>query len=545
MRSGSVCAATLLLALPRSASASVPPGLAGAVRRAVESGDNLNEIWLASTTLEPVVEDNEEDEDLMLNEALGNALTNTFGESEFDEKDDKVVTPVTTTTTASWAASRNEEWWKDPLAMFEDDEMTDRPRTPSAVAVPEPAAPDPTPQEIETESVPEAVEAVPVPDVVEALPVETQSVAVTAPPDVVATPAVVPPPATVPPVAVDKVQETPPPVAPADQVEPQSRVSIQRPALFRRPSFTPVSRLLSGLAQHNATATTNHLLLALAVTKSSWMLVQYLRDKFLDPPPLEPSAARRQDDDEDEYEEEPLADPLRTSRHAAAVHPGGDSAVEGDYHDLDQEQDDDASLDKRGTSEHKAPEDFESDRSTTSLVTRRKSSRSAAVSTEMAAPWWRRILGPRMPSARTLLLQIQELHAQVDQALLSRAAMEQAYEKCSAELQQRQTELTSLQQTIEYLQKQVADQLETRKRAIRLERKKAKEEMTKMKKTMVKVVERERQTMRDEFMKQAADLEALMRQEYEKTESSPAPTRKNEGRSGNITFQLQPTSKSA
>jgi hypothetical protein len=541
MRSGSVCAATLLLALPRSVSASVPPGIAGAVRRAVESGDDLNEIWLTSTVLEPV-EDN--DEDWMLNEALGNALTNTFGESEFDEKDDKVVTPATTTTTtASWAASRNEEWWKDPLAMFEDDEMMERPRASSAAV-----APDPAPQEIETESVPEATEAVPVPDVAQAVPVETQSVAVTtAPPDVVATPAVVPPPATVPPVAavaVDKVQETPPPVAaatPADQVEPQSRVSSQRPALFRRPSFTPVSRLLSGLAQHNATATTNHLLLALAVTKSSWMLVQYLRDKFLDPPPLEPTAARRQDDEEDEYEEEPVADPVRTSRHAAAVHPGGDSAVDGDYLDLDQEQDDDASLDKRGTSDQPPPEDFESDRSTTLPVTRRKSSRTD-VSTEMA--WWRRILGPRMPSARTLLLQIQELHAQVDQALLSRAAMEQAYEKCSAELQQRQTELTSLQQTIEYLQKQVADQLETRKRAIRLERKKAKEEMTKMKKTMVKVVERERQTMRDEFMKQAADLEALMRQEYEKTESSTA-TRKNEGRSGNITFQLQPTSKSA
>ncbi len=48
-------------------------------------------------------------------------------------------------------------------------------------------------------------------------------------------------------------------------------------------------------------------------------------------------------------------------------------------------------------------------------------------------------------------------------------------------------------------------------RAIRAERRKAKEELLRLKDAMLEVVERERQAMRDELIRQAEEVQALLR----------------------------------
>lgn len=65
--------------------------------------------------------------------------------------------------------------------------------------------------------------------------------------------------------------------------------------------------------------------------------------------------------------------------------------------------------------------------------------------------------------------------------------------------------------TTRYLKAQLRDNEEMMDRAIRAERRKAKEELLRLKDAMLEVVERERQAMRDELIRQAEEVQALLR----------------------------------
>lgn len=117
---------------------------------------------------------------------------------------------------------------------------------------------------------------------------------------------------------------------------------------------------------------------------------------------------------------------------------------------------------------------------------------------------------PRLPSARQLSEQVQDLSTRCQQAESTKSAVESAYERASCELQEAQSEVTTLKQTTRYLQAQLRDNEEMLGRMVKAERRKAKDELTKMKEAMVRVVEQEREAMREEFKKQAAELENML-----------------------------------
>lgn len=121
-------------------------------------------------------------------------------------------------------------------------------------------------------------------------------------------------------------------------------------------------------------------------------------------------------------------------------------------------------------------------------------------------------------SKRELAQAVQELKTRVASAESEKTNMEASYEQASWQLQETTTELAGSKQTAKYLQAQLRDNEEMLERVVRSERRKGKEELMKMKDAMVKVVEREREAMRDEFMKQAAELQTLWQEQNENEE---------------------------
>jgi hypothetical protein len=79
-------------------------------------------------------------------------------------------------------------------------------------------------------------------------------------------------------------------------------------------------------------------------------------------------------------------------------------------------------------------------------------------------------------------------------------------------LQETQTELANLQSSTNYLKAQIRDNQEVLERAIRSERRRAREELTKMKEAMLQVLQRERQELRSKMMKQTAEVQALLKE---------------------------------
>ena len=116
----------------------------------------------------------------------------------------------------------------------------------------------------------------------------------------------------------------------------------------------------------------------------------------------------------------------------------------------------------------------------------------------------------KMPSSRQLMEQLTAMSERYHQAQQSKSAVETEYERTSWELQEAQNELSSLKQTTRYLQAQLRDNEEMIERVVKTERRKAKEELARLKEAMVKVVEREREAMRIEFLKQASELQDKM-----------------------------------
>jgi len=123
--------------------------------------------------------------------------------------------------------------------------------------------------------------------------------------------------------------------------------------------------------------------------------------------------------------------------------------------------------------------------------------------------WFRFLKRERLPPARELMEQVEELKRSCELAETDKKNLEREYEKASWQLQEAQSELKNLKQTTRYLQTQIRDNEEILTRAVKSERRKAREELVRMKEAMVKVVEKEREAMREEFMKQAAELQTM------------------------------------
>eukprot|EP00523_Entomoneis_sp_CCMP467_P018307 CAMPEP_0168825414 /NCGR_PEP_ID=MMETSP0726-20121227/11622_1 /TAXON_ID=265536 /ORGANISM="Amphiprora sp., Strain CCMP467" /LENGTH=449 /DNA_ID=CAMNT_0008878495 /DNA_START=20 /DNA_END=1370 /DNA_ORIENTATION=+ len=133
----------------------------------------------------------------------------------------------------------------------------------------------------------------------------------------------------------------------------------------------------------------------------------------------------------------------------------------------------------------------------------------------------------RLPPSRVLNEQLEEMTQLFEDAQAAKEAVEKEYEKTSWQLQETLTELNSLKTTTRHLQAQLADNESVMSRAIRAERRKAKEELLRMRESMVKVVEREREQMREEFMKQASELQVMWKKQQEQqrqyTKYPPSP----------------------
>jgi hypothetical protein len=139
-------------------------------------------------------------------------------------------------------------------------------------------------------------------------------------------------------------------------------------------------------------------------------------------------------------------------------------------------------------------------------------------------PFWSRGKGKqRIPPARKLFDQVTDLRQQCESALQDKTNVEKEYETASWQLKDTQTELSSLKQTTRYLQAQLRDQEEMLERVVQTERRKAKDELARMKEAMVKVIKRERENMREEFLKQAAELQALWREERQQGSQTQSP----------------------
>jgi hypothetical protein len=152
----------------------------------------------------------------------------------------------------------------------------------------------------------------------------------------------------------------------------------------------------------------------------------------------------------------------------------------------------------------------------------------------------------KLPSAKELMNRVKELQGAAEKAVSDRDSIELEYEKASwqvrttllilvlaicdqqrssfhhqslvsllllAQLQEAQTELSTLTSTTRYLKTQLRDNEEVMDRAIKAERLRAKKELTRMKEAMLSVLERERKAMRAELMRQKAEVIAMLEAE--------------------------------
>jgi len=116
----------------------------------------------------------------------------------------------------------------------------------------------------------------------------------------------------------------------------------------------------------------------------------------------------------------------------------------------------------------------------------------------------------RLPSKHALLDEIEELKERVKIAEFERENVEKEYEETSMKLQETMTDLTSLQQTSKYLKAQLRDNEDALSRTVRAERRRAKEELKRMREAMLTVLERERKAMREKNEREIAELRSLM-----------------------------------
>jgi len=114
----------------------------------------------------------------------------------------------------------------------------------------------------------------------------------------------------------------------------------------------------------------------------------------------------------------------------------------------------------------------------------------------------------RLPPARELFNQLEAQAIELSTVKSEKEAMEREYEKTSWALQETQNELTNLQSSSQYLKAQLRDNQEVMEKAIRAERRKAREELARMKEAMLQILQRERKELRQKLTKQKQDSQS-------------------------------------
>ena len=112
-------------------------------------------------------------------------------------------------------------------------------------------------------------------------------------------------------------------------------------------------------------------------------------------------------------------------------------------------------------------------------------------------------------SRNELVRQLEDAQKQCQSVEQQKAALQKDYETANKNYEEAKAQMERLQQNSEYLQAQLRDNQDVLQRAVTAERLKAKDELVRMKESMIKIVERERQAMRQEFLQQAQQLETL------------------------------------
>lgn len=80
--------------------------------------------------------------------------------------------------------------------------------------------------------------------------------------------------------------------------------------------------------------------------------------------------------------------------------------------------------------------------------------------------------------------------------------------------------MANLQSTTQYLKAQLRDNAEIMDRAVRAERRKARDELTKMKEAMLQVLQRERAELRAKMLKQTQEVQAILKEQQSSSSSS-------------------------
>lgn len=363
----------------------------------------------------------------------------------------------------------NEDWWKDPFAMFEDEEEDDDSIMNRNVPAPE------------TTKAPNTVY-----DVNDELELFTEPKPPVAPPQVepMTPPSVPKIPERAP--SVPKIPETassvpeipvaapsPPEISVAQQPVPQSVQPSQNQIvnpLVEQATAAPVEHSISNESRTKAVAKFGEILksvpfvqvlLSFAFVKVIQPVMERIGDEYEHTKAPEKKVPRSRHDDyddrRDEEEEELHYSPY--SRHKKLTRGGGSPSV----------------------------------------------------------GWFPRLFGvskkaiDKLPPARDLMDQVEYLQLELATIKGEKESMEREYEKASWQLQESQNEMANLQSTTNYLKAQLRDNQEVMDRAVRAERRKARDELTKMKEAMLQVLQRERQELRAKMMKQTAEVQAILK----------------------------------
>ena len=109
--------------------------------------------------------------------------------------------------------------------------------------------------------------------------------------------------------------------------------------------------------------------------------------------------------------------------------------------------------------------------------------------------------------------EVQALYERAETAEAERDAIEREYELSSKQLQGMQQQVQSISKTNTYLKAQLRDIQRSSESAVLAERKKANEEMARVRESLVDLLERERRLMRAQMMKASSRLRTLMEDE--------------------------------
>eukprot|EP00978_Attheya_sp_CCMP212_P012478 scaffold31138_cov58-Attheya_sp.AAC.1 len=125
------------------------------------------------------------------------------------------------------------------------------------------------------------------------------------------------------------------------------------------------------------------------------------------------------------------------------------------------------------------------------------------------------------PTIKELQDQVEQLLDRTGTAESQRDSMEKDYQTSARKLQEVQSQMIRLASTTKQLREQLRESQQSLDSAVQVERRKANDELARVREAMVTVLERERRLMRVQVMKQAAEVRSLLREQQRPSTSTP------------------------